>query len=175
MRQKVPFGISIYKRVVMNENNDLILTNIRVYYKIAKEAHLAMKHDLSRNIRSNPNGDTGWIVTFDPEQKSFKNSLIAIVFSGIFIEALFHLLITKTKGVETFKEYDFKSYRDKLILLGCVDEKILNHSIEFKKLRKEVVHEKANLDNGQISIAQTEAEAAINFVNEVVSYFKVYV
>lgn len=58
----------------MNTDNDLIVTNIRVYYRIAKEAHLAMMDDLSRNRKPNPNNPNGWIVTFDPEQKSFKNS-----------------------------------------------------------------------------------------------------
>lgn len=155
-------------------SNDLVLTNIRVYYKIAKEAHIAAMDALLNSKIPNPHNTNGWIITIDPEQKSFKNSLIAIVFSGIFIEALFHLMITKKNGIETFKKYDFKSYREKLVLLGCIDEKILNHSDEFQKLRKEIVHEKAYLDNGQIREAQAEASAALDFVGEVVSYFKVH-
>jgi len=67
-----------------------------------------------------PNGEPGWIITYDPEQRSFKNAFITIVFCGVFLEAMLHLLIVERKGFDIFNKYDRKSYKDKLQLLAVM-------------------------------------------------------
>ena len=84
--------------------NSPVLTNVRVFYKIAKESYEAMRDDLDSKRRPKPGGGPGWINTFDPDQKSFKDAFITIVFCGVWLEAVLHLLIVKQKGVEVFKE-----------------------------------------------------------------------
>jgi len=45
-------------------------------------------------------------------------------------------------------------------LLGCTDQKLLDRVLRFRKTRKSLVHEKAHLDDGEIKLAQDEAENA---------------
>jgi len=67
----------------------------------------------------------GWIITFDPEQKSFKQAMIAIAFTGMWLEAFLHLRIVRDYGVKKFEEYDFKSYADKLQHLVAQSQQLL--------------------------------------------------
>jgi len=131
-----------------------------VYKAIADEAYKKMNELIESHRRPKPDGSNGWIITFDPDQNSFKQSMIAIVFTGIWLEAFLHLLIVKKHGKEKFEEYDFKPYEDKLQLLGCSDPNIIERVKGFRKCRKELVHEKAHFDNGEIKKAQDEADNA---------------
>ena len=100
-------------------------------------------------------------MTYDPGQTSFKQSMISIVFTGIWLEALMHLLIVRRYGENKFKEYDRKkTYEEKLELLGCIDQELLARVSRFHKTRKSLVHEKAHFDNNEIMMAQDEAENA---------------
>ena len=75
------------------------------------------------------------------------------------VEDLRHLLIVRDNGTEKYDEYDFKSYKDKLHLLGCSDEKVFNATERFQKCRKRLVHEEAHFDD-EIMTAQDEADNA---------------
>jgi len=152
--------------------NTFAHTNFRVFYKIAQEYYAAMNEFLNMYRRPKPNGEPGYILTLDPDQKSFKHAFITIVFSGVFLESILHLLIVKLKGIEAFKEYDRKIYEDKLQLLGCYDQSILDLCEKYRRARREVVHEKAHLDNDYFRAAQKKAEIAIELINKVVAYFK---
>ncbi len=66
---------------------------------------------LNQARRPKTNGEPGLIITYDPNQKSFKNAFITIVFCGVFLESLLHLLIVERKGLDTFKRYDWKPYQ----------------------------------------------------------------
>jgi hypothetical protein len=151
-------------------------TNVRVFYRIAQESYEEMNIHLNSNRRPKPNGEPGYIMTFDPEQKSFKNAFITIVFSGIFLESLLHLRIVKKYGLEVFKEYDRKPYEEKIKLLGCSDQSIIELCKKYRDARREIVHEKAYLNNDAfLRAAQEEAEIAIELVNKVVAYFKLQI
>jgi hypothetical protein len=146
-------------------------SNVRAFYRIAEEAYVAMDDDLRSSRRPKPNNEPGWIITYDPDQKSFKNAFIAIVFCGVFLESLLHLLIVEHKGVAVFKKYDRKPYKDKLQLLGCNDISILQASVQYQNTRRQVVHEKAHLDIDDYRFAQKEAASAMEFVKKVIAYF----
>jgi hypothetical protein len=154
-----------------NNPRSFVHTNIRVFYHIAQEAYVAMDKDLNSSRRPKPNNEPGWIITYDPDQKSFKNAFITIVFCGVFLEALLHLLIVERKGLDIFKQYDRKSYKDKLKLLGCTDESILKASTQYQDARRQVVHEKAHLDNNSYRAAQKEAALAMELVKKTVTHF----
>lgn len=158
----------------MAESNqsDILKLNVRVFYKIAIESYRAMKEDLDSSRKPKPNGKPGWIITYDPEQKSFKAALVAIVFCGIFLESVLHLLIVNRKGIEVFKSYDRKKYEDKLRLLDCREQSILDLCENYRQIRHEIVHEKAYLDQNSIRFAQKEAEAAVNMIEKIVDFFK---
>ncbi|MFA5783356.1 MAG: hypothetical protein WC962_00595 [Phycisphaerae bacterium] len=162
----------------MAENNykPYVHTNVRVFFRIAQESYQAMKKYFHEHAKPKPNGESGHIFTLDPEQKSFKNAFITIVFSGVFLEALLHLLIVERHGLRTFNEYDRKSYEEKFKLLGCSDQSIIDLCEKYRAVRREIVHEKAYFDSDSaFRIAQDEADVAIELVNKVVDYFKVEV
>ena len=156
------------------ENNDhsFIHTNLQVFYHIAEEAYIAMDEADNQSRGPNPNDEQRWIITYDPKQKSFKNAFITIVFCGIFLESLLHLLIVKHKGLDVFKKYDRKSYEDKLQLLGCDDQLILKGCGHYQEARRTVVHEKAHINNKHVRVAQKEAASAMGLIKNIVTYFK---
>ena len=116
-----------------------------------------------------PKGDgtDGYIIEYDPNSNSFKQSMIVVVFTGMWLEAILHQEIFSKHGADVFKKYDFKPYRDKLILLGITDTQLLENVDSFKSTRKKLVHEKALFDIGEIKVAQKEAELAYKIMIEI--------
>jgi hypothetical protein len=154
--------------------DNLVFTNIAIYKAIADEAHKEMVQLMEAGRRPKPDGSAGWIFTHDPNHTSFKQSLISIVFTGMWLEALLHLLIVKKYGEDTFRKYDRrKPYEGKLRLLGCRDKKLLDRVERFRKTRKYLVHEKAHFDDGEIKMAQDEAENAHELLVEIHMHFSV--
>lgn len=140
--------------------NHFVLTNAEVYRTIADEAYQKMVQSIEAGRQPKPDGSFGLIVTYDPDQTSFKQAMICLVFTGIWLEAMMHLLIVKAHGKDRFKEFDYKSYEEKLTLLGCTDKELLNSVSRFRTARRTLVHEKAHFDDGEIRWAQKEAENA---------------
>jgi hypothetical protein len=137
-----------------------LISNTEVYKAIADEAYQKMIQLMADGRRPRTDGNPGWIITRDPSQNCFKQSMISIVFTGMWLEAFLHLLIVRECGEEIFKAYDRKTYEEKLQLLGCTDERIFNRVSRFREARISLVHEKALLDGGEIKFAQEEAENA---------------
>jgi hypothetical protein len=139
--------------------NDLVITNISIYKAIAEDA-FENTIEAEKQQRTPKADGTGWIIKYDPNHVSFKNSIISVVFTGMWLEALTHLLIVQKFGEKKFREYDFKSNEEKLKLLGISDGGLLEKVKRFRETRKELVHEKAHFDDGTIKTAQEEARLA---------------
>ena len=147
-------------------------TNLSTFFAIASESLKRMEVLNESGRRPKPDGEPGWIISYDPDQKSFKEALATIVFSGIYLEALLHLLIVKEHGLSVFKKYDRKKTdADKLSLLGCTDASIINACNHFKVVRKEIVHEKAHLDSKIIRYAQDEAAKSFKLIQSINTHF----
>jgi hypothetical protein len=151
--------------------NELIITNVSVYKAIAISAHAEMHKLTEAGRRPREDGSPGWVITYDPEQKSFKQAMIAIAFTGMWLEAFLHLRIVRDHGLHKFKGYDFKPYADKLHLLNCSELTIIAAAQRFQKCRKELVHEKAFCDSGQIITAQEEADNAAQLLLAIDAWF----
>jgi hypothetical protein len=164
-------SLNIVRQQFDNAMNQFVITNVATYKAIALDAHKEMHEHINSGRRPKDDGSPGWIITFDPEQRSFKKAMIGIVFTGMWLEALLHLLIVRDHGIEKFKEFDFKSYSDKMRLLGCSDQRVLDAAEKFRKCRKELVHEKAHFDTGEIKTAQDEADNAHQLLVAVDSLF----
>ena len=126
-----------------------------------------MAEDLDRNVRPNADGGGGAIKRFDPERRSFKQAMISVVFTGIWLEATLHLLIVDRYGKNRFEELDRRPYERKLEALGCGDEDLRRRVVRLREARRELVHEKAHLEfneegefTGELRTAQEEAEYA---------------
>lgn len=141
--------------------NHLIVTNVEIYKAVADEAYEEMVQLARTGRRTKPDGSAGWILTYDPTHASFKKAMISLVFTGMWLESLVHLVIIRKFGETKFKEYDFKAYEEKLRLLGITDKELLDSVSRFRAVRKfSLVHEKAHFDDGEIKTAQSEAENA---------------
>lgn len=122
-----------------------LFTNLSVYLAIAEEALAESTRQLEAHRTPKPDGQPGYIFTSDPDRKSFKQSLIAIAFAGIYLEALLSLTGRARLG-KAF--YDKKidrcfTYEEKLRLLGIVDERDLDGCMRFRESRNDLIHEKA--------------------------------
>ncbi|ACD89734.1 hypothetical protein Clim_0648 [Chlorobium limicola DSM 245] len=140
--------------------NPIIITNVEIYKAVANEAYedMVLLSESGRRLKSD--GSAGFIITYDPTHASFKKAMISLVFTGMWLEALMHLLIVRQFGEAKFKEYDFKSYEEKLKLLGVEDKQLLDRTSRFRVIRKALVHEKAHFDDGEMKTAQSEAKNA---------------
>jgi len=152
--------------------NEFVITNVSVYKAIAISSHAEMHKLTETGRRPKEDGSPGWIITYDPEQRSFKQAMISIVFTGMWLESFLHLWIAREHGLQKFKRYDYKSYADKLQLLGCSEQPIIEAAQRFQKCRKELVHEKAYFDSGQIRSAQEEADNAYHLLLAIDAWFK---
>ena len=147
-----------------------MITNIDVYFAIAEESQAEAER--LENLARRPNPDGGFIITYDPERKSFKNSLIAITFAGIYLESLLYMVGVKKFGRDEYdKKYDHKSYEDKLKLFGVTDATLLAEAKHVREMRRDLVHEKAvefgDLTAAAIHVAQDEAKKTVSFVKKV--------
>ena len=152
--------------------NQFVITNVSIYKAIAISAHLEMHELTNAGRRRKGDGSPGWIITYDPEQRSFKQAMIAIVFTGMWLEAFLHLRIVRDHGLQKFKEYDFKCLADKLQLLGCSEPAIIETAQKFQKCRKEFVHEKAYCDAREIRTAHNGADNANQLLLAIDAWFK---
>lgn len=134
----------------------IILSNVNVYAAIAEEAFVDMEKRLAEGRKHRSDGE-GWVLSFDPSQKSFKSALVYITFSAIWLEATLHLRIADKYGKNRSKEADRKTYEEKFAILGVNDENLFSLLAAFRDLRREIIHEKAFFTQNKFRTAQDEA------------------
>jgi hypothetical protein len=144
-----------------------LVSNVRVYLAIAEESASASQRFIEEGRRPKENGQPGYIVTHDPERRSFKQGLVAIAFAGMYLEALLSLVARERFGKDLYEKMDRHryTYEEKLKLLGVLDEKILSDCRRFRLSRNDLMHEKAarfeELRAEDLRTAQEEAAHAI--------------
>lgn len=151
--------------------DSLVISNISVYKAISEEAYLEMVELIENGRRPKPDGGEGWVVKYDSKQSSFKQAMISIVFTGMWLEAFFHHEIIKQKSKNQFNKHSNKSYKEKLELIGINESSILDKVDSFQKTRNELIHEKAFLDKSEIKFAQDEAKHAHEIIEYVSNAF----
>lgn len=154
--------------------NTFTYSNVSIYKSIAEEAYSDMVEHYAKNIRPKEDGTEGFIVSYDPFQMSFKKSMVAIVFTAMWLEAALHLTLVKKFGVESIKRINRnqKLYEDKLRHLGINDADIISKVTKFRLTRNDLIHEKSYLDRGEIKKAQDEAHLASEIMQKVGSALK---
>lgn len=148
-------------------------TNAGVYFAIAQEAFAKMKAEDTKNIRPKPNGEPGSIIILDSDRNSFKNALISLVFCGVYLEAMLHILLAKRVGLARYERIDRKPYEEKLKELGCSDSSLISDVKKYRLARKEVVHEKSLMNHDSLLVAQQEAAFAINMIEKFQKEFRI--
>ena len=153
-------------------------TNVHIFRSIAEDAYWEMSDDMKKNIRPGLEGNPVVIKTLDSERTSFKQAMISIAFTCIWLEAILHLLIVQEFGIKRFKNVDRCSYKYKLGLLGCQDAELLQNVERLQKARNALIHEKAYLEfedgdnfTGNLWVAQDEAENAQAVMRSIEEWF----
>jgi hypothetical protein len=142
-------------------------SNLHIYLAIAKDSLAESERIGAAQTRPKPNGEKGSIINYDPEHKSFKHSLVAIAFAGIYLEALLYIKGVKLLGKAAYdKKIDYKTYGGKLMALGITDPQLLASCERFRIARNELVHEKAS-QQSDLWAAQIEARKAIDLIDRV--------
>ncbi|MGK2927386.1 MAG: hypothetical protein ACSLE2_17365 [Lysobacterales bacterium] len=146
-------------------------TNAHVYRAIAEEA-LSEAVRLEAEARTpKPDGSPGFVIQWDPERRSFKKSLVAVAFSGIYLEAVLFIHGTFRMGADWEKKFDRKPYEEKLEALGISDADLLASAKRLREVRNDLVHEKARpLDTAALANSywvQTEASASVALIQTI--------
>lgn len=145
------------------------ISNLNVYRAIAGDA-LAKSQELEAALRL-PRPGGGSVIRYDPNRGSFKHSLIAIVFAGIYLDALLHIEGVRRLGKAQYRAVEKKPYEDKLVAVGISDRDVIAACKRFRTSRNDLVHEKAielaPSPKARFRVAQKEASHAIAFVDRV--------
>lgn len=148
-----------------------LLTNLHIYRAIAENAFAEANSLEVESRQPKSDGTSGYVIALDPSRSSFKQSLISLTFSGVYLEALLFLKGTQRFGDQWEKEFDRKTYEDKLKRLGVTDESLIKSAKHFRTVRRELVHEKAvpvyDRALGNNYWAQVEAKEAIMLIRAV--------
>ena len=147
-------------------------SNVLVYQEIVKDNYSGMVADIE-NGRTTKEDGSGYIIKYDPDQLSFKKSMIVVTFAGMWLEAIFHHFMLNNYSKNQFNKDDHLSYKEKLEKMGVSDSSILDITDKFQTTRNELIHEKAFMDKGEIKLAENEAEAAHKIVDYVSMHVKV--
>jgi hypothetical protein len=147
----------------------VVLTNLIVYLAIAEEALAESMRLFEAGRTPKPDGQPGYVIAWGPARQSFKQSLIAIAFAGIYMEALLGLVGNARLGKALYNKIDRQTtYEEKLSLLGVYDPTALASCKRFREARNDLMHEKVvdveALMTAQIRNAQEEAVFGIEFV-----------
>lgn len=155
----------------------MMISNLHTYLAVAKDS-LAIAEDIAASQRRpKPNGERGFIITYDREHRSFKHSLIAIVFAGIYFEALIYIEGIRRIGKAKFKKIGKSTYEDKLRAIGIDDKALLKSCKRFRQSRNDLVHEKAvemTSLKTKLRFAQKEARHAIAFLDHVTPMLSIH-
>jgi hypothetical protein len=158
----------------------LLITNVSLFRIMAEEAATKSLESLNAHRTPKPNGEPGFILRGD-NRVSFKQALIAIAFSGIYLEAL--LAIATREARRTGRRHVSKAkekprYDGKLKALGVKDHGLLKAAHHFNDVRDDLIHEKPVelstlpgavnvLPHVKSFVAQNEAQKAISLINQV--------
>ena len=97
--------------------------------------------------------------------------MVSIIFTGMWLDALTHLLIVEKYGMDKAKEYRFKKYEAKLRFLELKNKELIDSVARFRDCRNSLAHENAHFDEGDIKRAQDEADNAHNMLVAIYDYF----
>ena len=141
-------------------------SHLHVYLTMAKEAMDESDRIGDAQTRPKPHGEPGSIITYDPKHRSFKNSLIAIAFAGMYLDTLLYITGMNRLGKVAYDRIDRKCYEDKLVALGIRESNILSACARFRTCRNELVHERA-FQESESWAAQVEARKAIDLIDQI--------
>jgi hypothetical protein len=168
---------------VNEKNNNFLISNVSVFYSIAQTASRRSK-ELTEQAKTPMPGEPGrFVIKWDPGQEGFKNAFVAIVFSGVYLDALLNIEGARRLGEDKYRKLYMQKYEDRLKALDVTDAQLLIDCEKFRGIRNEVTHEKAifadpltgvmtSLGSMEISTAQEDAWFSASFIDRVTTELK---
>lgn len=149
-------------------------TTLGVYREIA-EAAGAEAHALWRHAQALKTAEhAAHVLGPDPAQLCFRQSLIAITFAGIYLEALLHEAGTARLGADWAVHWAHRVDERKLAGLGIADPELIEATRRFREGHHNLAHEKAVFASPPATGAETairdtqaEATAAIALIHRI--------
>ena len=145
----------------------VIVTNSRVYRQIAEEALQSAIAEMSTHRSPRDDGQPRQVIRYDPEQRSFKQSMVAVVFAGMYIESRLWIVGCQLLGRDAYRRLDQKAIEERLRPLGIDDASLIADCKAYRESRKDLVHEKAvpiHEDRSPLRVAQDEAKMAVQLM-----------
>jgi hypothetical protein len=136
------------------------------------EEHAARAAELSAKARK-PRGDGGYVVTPDPDQRSYRDSLIAVAFACAYLEGIMYLHLVHWFGVRRSSKYDRLPYKKRAKQLGVKDRQLLKELDYLSDVRKHVIHiAPGSPRRRRMYIAQKEAPIQVDVVKRCTAHLK---
>ena len=132
------------------------------------EAFVASAAEVDKRRRPRDDGSPGHVITYDPVHTSFKQSMIAIVFAGMYMESQLWLFGCNVLGATEYKRIDKLPLDQRVSKLGITDTALQADLKNYREVRKELVHEKPvplSMDRSPIRVAQEEAAKAVQLMH----------
>jgi hypothetical protein len=148
-----------------------VFSNVQVFLDIAKE-HLAQcEKSLDAHRTPRTDGVNGYILSPDPERRSFKSGLIAIAFAGVYLDALLRVVMILRLGMTKAQQLEMRTYETKMAALGVTDQDLLARTKDFRESRNDVMHEEPIVDGVLLKrspkAAQDEAKVGVTLVEAI--------
>lgn len=108
---------------------------------------------------SKEGGSNGYAINYDPDLNTFRQSMITIVFAGMWLEQTIYEEILSRTGLDIVRRYNSKEYREWLIRLEIVSAEVLDEIDAFMSAR-EILMNSTIVNDKSIETAQKEAYRA---------------
>lgn len=158
-------------------NSSSVISNVNIYLAIADQALSEALRLEAEATKPRGDGKPGFIMMSDPDSKSFKQSIIAVVFAGMFLDALLYQVGVQRFGKAEYMKLDRKrgtTYEGKLVALGVTDQELLATCKRVREARNDLMHERAveihEIGDAPVRWAQEEAKVAVMFVKSVAAW-----
>jgi hypothetical protein len=141
-----------------------------LYRDVAMEALVASEAEVDKHRRPREDGSPGHVITYDPGHTSFKQSMIAIVFAGMYMESQLWLFGCNLLGATEYKPIDKLPLDQRVSALGITDTELQADLKHYREVRKELVHEKPvplSTDRSPIRVAQEQAAKAVGLMHRI--------
>ncbi|HMW72931.1 MAG TPA: hypothetical protein PKD17_13990 [Cellvibrionaceae bacterium] len=135
------------------------ISNLSIYHNIATESYSNLKFRIEKEKISKEGGSNGHAINYDPDLNTFRQSMITIVFAGMWLEQNIYEEILSRTGLDIVRRYNSKEYREWLIRLEIVSAEVLDEIDAFMSAR-EILMNSTIVNDKSIETAQKEASRA---------------
>src|SRR5262245_8752992 len=119
------------------------MSNVHLFLAIATESAAESQRLLDAQRQPKPDGSPGFIVALDLEQRSYRHACLAVVFAGIFFEAVTYLVARMRGGIGLADQVGgVSSYWGKARALDLGEDWVRIGCERLQETRNDIVHEK---------------------------------